>query len=445
VKQVIFQLFNFIIIFLSLSSYNSAIIIDTDSGLPEPRNNKIILRNGHCSITCVDLIKEEVIWEFKPFHSNISSVYKEDSIAYITSGLNNLDILNINTGEKILNIELPVNLTLDFIPKFPMIYFKGTDSIVYAYNLISKQIKWKYQIKGRNEHFSFLNDNLSYWPGDSILYCLNVKNGNLIWKYAANGKINSNPDISNDMIIFGCDDGNIYILNRNNGKFIKNVQIKRARATQSYIFEDKLIYEKMPGLINVENINTGDLVWTFEKYCGIAPYVSSFDSSIFLVSGYRIYWFNIQNGELRHEFRIDNKYAPVGTPLFKMHNLYTITRNGSLLRISLDNKKQKIIYRNDDYSMKQNTDEAIINLEIFKNYTDYPENLKKAGIEGKVVVDVWVGIDGEKLRYDIQSSDNDLLNQAAILAIEKTQIKPKKVCDNPSPSWVTVPITFRLK
>ncbi len=76
----------------------------------------------------------------------------------------------------------------------------------------------------------------------------------------------------------------------------------------------------------------------------------------------------------------------------------------------------------------------------------YPEMARKAGIEGKVILMIIVGIDGSVTDARIlKSSGNPLLDEAAIAAARKTRWSPAKQRDKPVPVRLAFPVTFNLR
>ncbi|MBS1903106.1 MAG: energy transducer TonB [Bacteroidetes bacterium] len=74
----------------------------------------------------------------------------------------------------------------------------------------------------------------------------------------------------------------------------------------------------------------------------------------------------------------------------------------------------------------------------------YPEVAKRSGVEGKVTASVLIAKDGHVERVDIEKSDNEIFNQAAIDALKKARFTPAIQNGNPVQVWWTVPIVFRL-
>ncbi len=76
----------------------------------------------------------------------------------------------------------------------------------------------------------------------------------------------------------------------------------------------------------------------------------------------------------------------------------------------------------------------------------YPDMARRAGIEGRVIVRVLVGADGKARRTVIEDSDNPMLNDAAVNAINNYGLfTPAVQNGQPITCWVSIPITFRLR
>ncbi|MCX7069177.1 MAG: energy transducer TonB [Methylococcales bacterium] len=75
----------------------------------------------------------------------------------------------------------------------------------------------------------------------------------------------------------------------------------------------------------------------------------------------------------------------------------------------------------------------------------YPNVARSRGWEGKVVLQVHVSADGESESVTVsQSSGHDILDEAAVSAVEGWRFKPAKRGDTAVASTVSVPINFKL-
>lgn len=74
----------------------------------------------------------------------------------------------------------------------------------------------------------------------------------------------------------------------------------------------------------------------------------------------------------------------------------------------------------------------------------YPLEALKRGIQGTVIVQVLVGVDGRVLDLRIQQKVHPLLDRAALQAVRKWQFRPASRNGQPLPEWASVPVRFVL-
>ncbi len=75
----------------------------------------------------------------------------------------------------------------------------------------------------------------------------------------------------------------------------------------------------------------------------------------------------------------------------------------------------------------------------------YPEDARKAGIEGTAVVEVTISEDGAVLACSLAtSSGNDLLDAAAMGAAQSSKFAPGKKDGKPAVMKIKVPFQFKL-
>jgi protein TonB len=79
-----------------------------------------------------------------------------------------------------------------------------------------------------------------------------------------------------------------------------------------------------------------------------------------------------------------------------------------------------------------------------KRRIKYPEMARKNGIEGKVTVQVYVDKSGRPVKTRIVTSDNKILEAAAVDAIMGTSFSPAIQNKMPVGVWVTIPVNFTI-
>ena len=76
----------------------------------------------------------------------------------------------------------------------------------------------------------------------------------------------------------------------------------------------------------------------------------------------------------------------------------------------------------------------------------YPDLARRSGTEGKVIVKVLVGKNGEVLKSVIEYSDSRLLENAALNAVKAYgDFEPAEQGGKKVACWLSVPITFKLR
>ena len=76
----------------------------------------------------------------------------------------------------------------------------------------------------------------------------------------------------------------------------------------------------------------------------------------------------------------------------------------------------------------------------------YPEIAQEAGIEGTVVVQVFVDKKGRvQATLILKGIPNTGLDEAAVMAIKKTRFRPAKQRERAVGVWISIPVNFRLK
>ncbi|HUI29583.1 MAG TPA: TonB family protein [Candidatus Acidoferrales bacterium] len=75
----------------------------------------------------------------------------------------------------------------------------------------------------------------------------------------------------------------------------------------------------------------------------------------------------------------------------------------------------------------------------------YPDSARHAGIEGRVIVKIWVDKDGKAHKAVVLRSDNPVFNQASINAAMTARFTPAILDGEPVSVWVAMPFMFKLR
>ncbi len=74
----------------------------------------------------------------------------------------------------------------------------------------------------------------------------------------------------------------------------------------------------------------------------------------------------------------------------------------------------------------------------------YPELAMRAGLEGKVIVKIWVDKEGKVRQVVVLKSDADIFNEPAIEAAKQFVFTPAYMNNGPVAVWVSFPFRFKL-
>ncbi len=75
----------------------------------------------------------------------------------------------------------------------------------------------------------------------------------------------------------------------------------------------------------------------------------------------------------------------------------------------------------------------------------YPTAARRRGLEGRVVLSVFVGSDGRARSVNVRTaSPHPILDEAAVETLRRWRFEPARRAGAPVAAWVDVPITFRL-
>ena len=84
--------------------------------------------------------------------------------------------------------------------------------------------------------------------------------------------------------------------------------------------------------------------------------------------------------------------------------------------------------------------------QIIKQVTPkYPELAQRAGIEGRVIVKIWVDKDGKPHQAIVLKSDAEIFNKPAVDAAMQYRFTPAIMNKGPVAVWVVIPFTFKLR
>ncbi|MCX8009714.1 MAG: energy transducer TonB, partial [Ignavibacteria bacterium] len=84
--------------------------------------------------------------------------------------------------------------------------------------------------------------------------------------------------------------------------------------------------------------------------------------------------------------------------------------------------------------------------EIIKQVVpEYPDLARRANLEGKVWVKIWVDKEGKPRKAEVIKSDAEIFNEPAVKAAMQFLFTPAMMNNGPVAVWVTIPFKFNLR
>lgn len=83
-------------------------------------------------------------------------------------------------------------------------------------------------------------------------------------------------------------------------------------------------------------------------------------------------------------------------------------------------------------------------IQDIQNLVEYPEEAKKSGLEGKVVLSALIDTNGKVIKVEVDRSDNPIFEESARKAMMKMRFTPALQNTRPVKLWYTLPIVFKL-
>lgn len=232
--------------------------------------------------------------------------------------------------------------------KNPSIFFGSSDGNVYALNVNTGQLKWKFETKGSIHCSPVLYKNTVYigsW--DANLYAIDIETGKEHWRFETGKQtgfkgIESTVVVANGMVYFGARDPFLFALNAETGKLVWKYDATYSWIISSAVVANDVVYVGTSDtflLLGLDAKNGKELfkfkangyVYSSPAIAGETAYFGDFTGKFFAVntqsSGKEWNSFSTENrrlfaSEVLNNDLIDFSYAAKGADL----SLYDINK-----------------------------------------------------------------------------------------------------------------------
>jgi outer membrane protein assembly factor BamB len=219
-----------------------------------------------------------------------------------------------------------------------LIYFGSCNKNVYAIDIWTGLLRWKFHTQG-----IILESSPTHWNGniyigsfDYNLYCLDAQTGELKWKFKTEGEIDSKPSVNNGIVYFGSKDHNVYALDAMTGMLRWKFQTRDEISASPTVACGKVFIGSFDKNFYCLDADTGHQIWkltTQGENHNMHPslvhegvvYFGSFDNNLRAVDA--------ETGSLLWKFPT-GIYGNAGSPVHHNGVFYHASRDGHLFALT---------------------------------------------------------------------------------------------------------------
>jgi eukaryotic-like serine/threonine-protein kinase len=145
------------------------------------------------------------------------------------------------------------------------VYFGSQDKYLYAYEIETGTLLWKFKTGGLIPSSPAIADSLLYFGSyDGYFYALNLTDGKLKWKFKAGSPVETTPAVDDARVFFGTVGGRIFAVNAGTGKKLWDIPICSKGPARSPAVHDGVVYcTGHDGNLRALNAATGKEQWKF--------------------------------------------------------------------------------------------------------------------------------------------------------------------------------------
>ncbi|UCF50306.1 MAG: PQQ-binding-like beta-propeller repeat protein [Thermoplasmatales archaeon] len=209
-----------------------------------------------------------------------------------------------------------------------MIFTTTSEGGILNLNTNSGTLNWKDKLNGKIvESVAF--EDLLFVGGENGLYAYDKETGKIKWKQFV-GYISCKPIIAENLVIAGCENGNLYAFDVNSGKiswtknFLSSITISEISKDKIYIGSGDSCYA-----LNMKN---NDILWTFKTNGKISTPPRVYNNDVYIGSwDGNLYALDSRNGNLKWTFKTG--WGIVTTPAVSNNMIFVASNDNNFYAI----------------------------------------------------------------------------------------------------------------
>jgi outer membrane protein assembly factor BamB len=284
--------------------------------------------------------KLEILWEVNLKDDIESTAAIAEGTVYVGCFDEHLYALDLATGivkwkYKAESIKAPVSVANGAV-------YVGDDSgMFHCVDAKTGEKRWTFMTGGEIAGgANFDGDRVLIGSYDASLYCLSQKDGKVQWRFKTNGPVNGPAVVAGKLtFVAGCD-GDVHLVDLQNGKEIAAVGLNDGQAAATAaVVGDKLYVGTLTGEFHEVDLDKKKITWTYEPKRS-QPFHSSaaVTDSLVLVGGRDklLHALNRKTGTLAWSFTAKNRID--SSPVVAGERVYFGSSDGALYVLDLKGK-----------------------------------------------------------------------------------------------------------
>ncbi len=203
------------------------------------------------------------------WHLNASAAIERtilvrDSVIFFSTMDGRIYAYNIETRKKIGYIKTEYNATGVVKDSALFVARRYGDETLVKYCLMRGKKEWEFNAGDITTEPLILDDGIVVTALYKHIDFYDLTNGESIWKFETNKQIRSSPACDGEIIVFGCDDGNIYAIKKSTGELKWEYKTAGSVQVTPAIKNDVVYVGSNDKKFYAINLQTGRLVWEFQ-------------------------------------------------------------------------------------------------------------------------------------------------------------------------------------
>jgi len=223
----------------------------------------------------------ELVWRFKTRGAVKSSPVVGDGRVFVGSDDGCVYAIDFVRGAKVWAYETKGGVEAAPLLLDGTVYVGSTDGFLYALDAATGRLKWKYETgsqilgaanwtrpAGRRRRLDVASSD-GFWilvgSYDSRLHCVDSRTGAKVWTCETASYINGAPAVADGAAVFGGCDAVLHVVSLADGKVLKAIDAGAYVAASPALADGRAYVGNYEGRFLCADVNTGEVLWTFEK------------------------------------------------------------------------------------------------------------------------------------------------------------------------------------